>query len=132
MIKEDSAYAFCIEDIKNIENYDKAMADTTQTWACHHKLEVHSDYANSMKDMKLMNLYYHRPASELIFLPVKEHDLLHRRNRSLATRARLSESNKGKSKSDETKAKLKEAWIKRKQRTRTWIVIDGHRKWTEE
>lgn len=132
MIKEESAYAFCIEDIKNIENYDKAMADTTQTWACHHRLEVHSDYANSMKDMKLMNLYYHRPAAELIFLPIEEHDLLHRSNRSLATRARLSEVNKGKPKSEEAKANMRAAWVKRKQRTRSWTIVDGHRKWTEE
>ncbi len=29
MIYEIGAYAFCCEDISKIENYDKAVADTT-------------------------------------------------------------------------------------------------------
>ena len=25
-----------------IENYDEAIADTTQTWECHHRLQTHT------------------------------------------------------------------------------------------
>ena len=34
--------AFCVEDIINIENYEKAVKDETQTYACHHRLETHT------------------------------------------------------------------------------------------
>ena len=30
---------FC-NDYSKIENYDKAIADTTQTWEVHHKMEL--------------------------------------------------------------------------------------------
>lgn len=32
---------FCRDDLSKIENYDKAMADSAQTWDCHHRLETH-------------------------------------------------------------------------------------------
>lgn len=31
---------YCCEDISLIENYEKAVNDKTQTWCCHHKLEI--------------------------------------------------------------------------------------------
>ena len=76
MINEGGAYAYCVEDISKIENYDKAIKDS-EMWDCHHKLEIHNDYRNSIEELKMMNLYYHRPASELIFLTRKEHNSLH-------------------------------------------------------
>ena len=30
---------YCKEDISKIKNYDKAIADTTKTWHCHHSEE---------------------------------------------------------------------------------------------
>lgn len=43
MINERLAKAYCRDDIYKIENYDKAIADTTQTWICHHRLELTLD-----------------------------------------------------------------------------------------
>ena len=40
MINEHNAKKFCKEDISKIENYDKAIADTTQVWDCHHRTEI--------------------------------------------------------------------------------------------
>lgn len=77
MIDELYSHAYCSESLSLIENYDKAIADTTQTWICHHRLELHDDYRNSIEDLKLMNLYYNRPASELIYLTRSEHTTLH-------------------------------------------------------
>jgi hypothetical protein len=62
---------------KQIENYEKAIADTEQTWHCHHRLEIHEDYTNSVKHLKMMNLYYNRPPEELIFLTSAEHSRLY-------------------------------------------------------
>lgn len=68
---------YCCEDISLIENYEQAKLDDFEGWLCHHKLEIHSDYRNKVKDLKKMGLYYNRPACELIFLKWGEHSALH-------------------------------------------------------
>ena len=52
-----------------IENYDRAMTDTTQTWDCHHRLE--SCFSSSF--LKKMGLYYDQPPEAFIFLTHEEH-----------------------------------------------------------
>ena len=114
MIDEVRAYAFCKDDISKIENYNKALADNTQTWICHHKLGISDGYTNSVYDLKLMNLYYHRPAEELIFLTKSEHSKLHNYhrkyktgyNRDELTKSKISNALKGKPLSEETKKKM--------------------------
>lgn len=80
-----NVFKYCCEDISLIENYDKAISDTTQIWQCHHRLETH--YKNgkrkpceqnlTRKELKEQNLYYDRPAKELIFLTIHEHATIH-------------------------------------------------------
>ena len=77
MINEYYAKKFCCEDISLIENYDKAIADTTQTWDCHHRGEILPCGRFSVSDLKKFELYFNRPASELIFLTRSEHRRLH-------------------------------------------------------
>lgn len=52
-----------------IENYDKAIADTTQTWEVHHRLES----CFTQKFLIDMNLYYDVEPEALIFLTPSEH-----------------------------------------------------------
>ena len=66
---------YCCEDISLIENYEKAVNDKTQTWCCHHKLEI--ELLKKPSELKEMGLYFDRPASELIFLTRSEHIKLH-------------------------------------------------------
>lgn len=73
MINEYNAKEFCREDISLIENYDRAIADTTQTWHCHHRRE--SIYTRD--GLKEIGEYFHRPACELIFLTPFDHLSLH-------------------------------------------------------
>ena len=95
-----------------IENYEKAIADTTQIWECHHRLETHnSDGERRLVDLAkeeliALDVYYDRPASELIFLTGKEHATLH--NRSLERRRKISEMNKGRPQSEESNRKRSE------------------------
>ena len=80
MINERNAQAYCCEDINKIENYDKAIADKTQTWVCHHKQEILDDGTKVSPDELIkQSLYYHRPANELIFLTASQHNTLHQR-----------------------------------------------------
>ena len=67
---------YCCEDLSLIENYEKAINDTTQTWHCHHCLETDSFLTRD--ELKKQDLYYNRPASELIFLTPSEHHSLHK------------------------------------------------------
>lgn len=118
---------YCCEDISKIENYNKAMADTTQTWDCHHRLELQNGNYVSWKKLKKDGLYYNRPASELIFLTKSEHRKLHCKIKPMSeeVKKQISQTLKGKYVgekhpmygkhfSDETKRKMSEAHKGRK------------------
>ena len=111
MINEYCAKSYCCEDLSLIENYDLAVADTTQTWDCHHRGEILPCGRYEAKDLKKFGLYYKRPACELIFLPHDEHMSLHYKGVPLseATKQKMSEAHKGVPKSEETKQKLSDA-----------------------
>ena len=112
MINEKQVKKFC-KDYTKIENYEDAVNDTTQTWHCHHRLELtlDGDFALSREQLKMHDMYYNRPYYELIFLTPAEHTRLHwkGKQRSAETRRKMSEANKGKHLSDETRRKLSEA-----------------------
>jgi hypothetical protein len=143
---------YCCEDISLIENYDKAISDNTQSWRCHHRLEIQDDgkIIYTAKQLQDMGLYYNRPASELIFLTLSEHNSLHakyvpidRRIRvsnklkerqphpqSEETRKKLSELNKGKKLSKECKLKISN---KLKGRKYSKEELEHHKaSWTDE
>ena len=107
MIDKRSTKAFCREDISLIENYDKAIADKTQTWHCHHRRET----IFSRKDLIDIGEYYNRPACELIFLTPLEHIRLHHLGKHLSaeTRKKMSKARINKPKSAETRKKMSEA-----------------------
>ena len=82
MISKET-YKYCCENISKIENFEKAINDSKNVWHCHHRLETHTkegikrERPVSIISLKNDNLYYHRPASELIFLTKSEHTKLH-------------------------------------------------------
>ena len=124
MINEKCARKFCKEDISKIKNYDKAIADTTQVWHCHHMTET---WWNCSKQELIDNdCYYNRKACELIFLTPAEHHKLHNKGKHLSdkTRRKLSEANKGKHHTEEWRRKSGES-----HKGMTWKLIDGKRVW---
>lgn len=62
----------CCEDLSLIENYKEAI-NSEEKYHLHHRLGE----KYSVKELKKMNMYYHRPACELIFLRHDEHLRLH-------------------------------------------------------
>ena len=104
MINEKYAKKYCCEDISNIENYELAINDTTQTWACHHILG--EQY--SKKYLKENSLYENRPACEFRFMTKLDHDRLHNKGvpKSEATKKAMSDAMKGVPKSEAHRAKL--------------------------
>ena len=116
MINEKQARKFCKEDLSKIKNYDKAIADTTQVWDCHHMTETW--WNCSAKELIENECYYNRKACELIFLTHSEHARLHNKgeknpmygkHRSEDTRRKMSEAMKGKLHTDETRRKMSES-----------------------
>ena len=112
-----------------IENYDKAIADTTHVWNCHHRLETHtSDGERRLVDISIaeliaLGMYYDRPPEELIFLTKAEHQRLHNVGKSSPmkgkhhtedTKRKMSESNKGKHRIGPNKGKHHTEDTKRK------------------
>lgn len=93
---KNNKFCFCDEP-HLIENYEKAINDTTQTWDCHHRLEIMpwSGKVVSSKYLMEQGLYLHQPPLALIFITHSEHTYLH---------------NKGKCSSKETKKKMSKSW----------------------
>ena len=99
------SYCFC-RTPELIENYDKAIADTTQVWQCHHRLETHNSDGErrlvdiSSSELIALGMYYDRPPEELIFLTELEHKRLHNvgkgKHLSEETKRKIGEANKGK------------------------------------
>ena len=111
MINEYCAKKFCCEDISLIENYALAIADTTQTWDCHHRGEILPCGRYEVKDLKKFGLYYNRPANELIFLPHDEHISLHYKGVPLSEEHKkaISDAHKGVPLSEATKKAISDA-----------------------
>ena len=105
------------KDYKNIENYEKALADNFKGWNCHHRLETHTSDGErrpvdiTAAELQALGMYYGRPASELIFLTIYEHSRLHMKgkHRSEETKNKISKAAKGRQFSEETKKKIREA-----------------------
>ena len=115
MINEKYAKSYCCEDLSLIENYDKAIADTTQTWDCHHRREP----IQSAKDLIEIGEYWKTPAAELIFLTPSEHTSLHKKGvpnlylkgvpKSEAHKKAIGDAKKGVPLSEATKKAIGEA-----------------------
>ena len=80
MINEYNAKRFCSDEISLIENYREAIADEEKMWDIHHRRECDSEGRTlfTRKQLIDMNLYFKRPASELIFVTRSTHRKLHR------------------------------------------------------
>ena len=111
------------KDYENIENYQKAKADDFKNWEVHHRLETHnSDGERRLVDitadeLKALDMYYNRPADELIFMTIYEHSRLHMKGKHLSeeTRKKIGSAQKGNKyalghkHSEEAKNKIAEA-----------------------
>ena len=110
--------SYCSESLELVENYQQAKADNFAGWCIHHRLEIQPDGTRmSRQELKDKDLYYGRPASELIFMRRPEHKRLHwignklffGKHHSEESRKKLSESLKGRTFSEEHRQKIAEA-----------------------
>src|SRR5574344_471691 len=78
---------YCCQDISQIENYSLAKADNFINWDIHHRLETNTldgirrSVNITSKELMKLDMYYNRPASELIFMTHSEHNSLHHKTK---------------------------------------------------
>lgn len=112
-------YKHICDNIENVENYEKAKVNNFKGWECHHRLETHnSDGARRITDISrneliALNMYWHRPAEELIFMTRSEHNILHNlgSRQTEKTKNKISEKKKGRCQPEEEKRKQIESQI---------------------
>ena len=72
------------KDVTKVENYNLALADNFVNWVQHHRLETHNSDGEkrlvqiTAEELKALDMYYNRPAEELIWLTRAEHINIHR------------------------------------------------------
>lgn len=130
-----------------IENYELAKADDFKGWVIHHRLELTLDgnYAHTKEDLIRMNMYYHRPYYELIYLRTTEHQSLHMKVSDDPRRNNMKKSARNRKHiphSTETKLKMSVAHKGRKQpwaalngkswKGYTWKLVNGKRTWIKK
>lgn len=134
MINLQTIKKYCNGDITKIENYDKAIEDNTQTWQCHHRMEIQADGTiRSKKWLIEHGMYYSIDPCMLIFMTIAEHTTLHNKNRTAASKLHRKELYKNihRTLTTEHRAKFvysrkgKAPWNKGK----TCKVINGKRVW---
>lgn len=83
--KNECMFAYCIpEQIEQIENYGLAKESNFNGWHIHHRLETHNSDGEkrlvnlSREELIALDMYYNRPANELVFLTKSEHAKLHK------------------------------------------------------
>ena len=75
-------HPFC-KELEKVENYEKAKVDNFIGWDRHHRLETHNSDGErrlvdlTAEELKALDMYYNRPAEELIWLRSSEHTKLH-------------------------------------------------------
>lgn len=104
---------YCCGDISEIENYEAAINDSTQVWACHHRNEIQGKTRYSRIDLMNMGMYWGRPPQELIFLTPSEHRRIHSKGiaQTESAKKKISVKNKGRKWSEESKKRFSESRI---------------------
>lgn len=131
MIKLKNVRKYCYEDPSLIENYDKAISDTTQVWHCHHRVETIMNCG--AEELIAQGCYENRPAHDLIFLTKGEHSRLHSTGKKLAAehRAKISAARKGQKHSEDTREKISAALNRPETRAKMSAARKG-KKFSEE
>lgn len=65
----NSDYKYICTDVTKVENYEEALNDPEEKYVLHHVLE----WKYSKAELKKMNMYYHRPPEEFLFVTEDTH-----------------------------------------------------------
>lgn len=102
-----------------VENFSSAVLDRFKGWHLHHRAELNPDgTTNKTRERMIMeNIYYYRPASELIFLRATEHSKMHAHALHLSGKRSKSRA--------ETRKKQSDAKLKSNNTEKRYGVVSG-------
>lgn len=120
MISERLKYMHYCDDITKIEGYSKAIA-SSERYVIHHKREVQNGVQIWTKaELIKVGQYYNVDASELVFIPLSEHNSLHK-NAFDPKRKCLCKEISEEQRAKQSKARLgKTPWNKGKSGLQVW------------
>lgn len=135
MVSMRSIKAFCKGDYTKIENYEEALADTTQTYHLHHKDECKTllsgiKVIRTREEMIENGRYFNCPANELIFLTKSDHARLHMSYQMIGNNfAKIHLTGKKFSKEHKEKLSMaqKEAWRKSNGKSRKFKEYEQYK-----
>lgn len=134
MITDERRLRRYCTNFKEIENYEEAVK-SPERYDLHHRREIETledgtTVLRSAKELKDLDLYWHRPAEELIFLKHSEHSSIPKHSEE--SKAKISASHSGdknhfygKKLSEETRTKMSAAHIGKKLSIETRAKISG-------
>ena len=104
------------KEIEKVENYEKAKLDNFLGWNIHHRLETHTSEGIkrlvqiTKEELIALDMYFDRPANELIYLTIPEHTSVHCKGRkcSVEHRQKTSKTLMGHKVTEETRKKISE------------------------
>lgn len=122
MINLKSVLKYCCEDITKIENFNEAVNDEKHMWDCHHRLETHNEDGTlreefiTKTELIEKDLYWKRPASELIFLGQYEHLSLHHKGQKIPDeqKEKISKTLTGRKMPEDIKQKISDTLSKKR------------------
>lgn len=107
------AQVFC-KNLKSVENYEIAKKENFRKWQIHHRLETHNSDGEkrivqiTKAELVALDMYYNRPAEELIYLRLAEHTRIHSKGHKVfeSQKVKTSMALKGHKVTEETRNKI--------------------------
>lgn len=104
------------KEIEKVENYKKAKLDNFLGWNIHHRLETHTSEGIkrlvqiTKEELIALDMYFDRPANELIYLTIPEHTSVHSKGRKCSEeqKRKTSKTLMGHKVTEETRKKISE------------------------
>ena len=109
------------KEIEKVENYEKAKLDNFLGWNIHHRLETHTSEGIkrlvqiTKEELIALDMYFDRPANELIYLTISEHTSVHCKGRKCSEehKRKTSQTLMGHNVSKETYEKLSKTFFRK-------------------
>lgn len=109
------------KEIEKVENYEKAKLDNFLGWNIHHRLETHTSEGIkrlvqiTKEELIALDMYFDRPANELIYLTIPEHTSVHCKGRKCSEeqKRKTSKTLMGHTVSESTYNKLSKTFFKK-------------------
>ena len=118
------------KEIEKVENYEKAKIDNFRGWNIHHRLETHTSEGIkrlvqiTKEELIALDMYFDRPANELIYLTIPEHTSVHCKGRKCSEeqKRKTSKTLMGHTVSESTYKKLSKTFFQKGTKVKPEVI----------